>query len=421
MSRAHAVQHDGAKKETARSRTAAIAPIRVLHLVHRLGAHGRTGGMEYGVIKLVNRMRGGSVVAGVCSTRLSDAAIRGLLDPGVPFYECRGRDGNDPRLIPALWRVFRQFRPDIVHTHGWGTLIEGLVAARLAGVPRVIHGEHGTLQNRWYQRWTQRIAWGCADGVVSVSGRLAERLARDVGFELSRIRTIRNGVDLERFASTSRVVARRELGIPDDVVAIGTVGRLVPVKDHATLLTAFADTWRSQPNTRLFLAGDGPLKAALQQQARELGIDTAVRFLGHRSDVEHVLAALDVFVLSSVSEGMSNTILEAMATGLPVVATAVGGADELVVDGHTGLLVAPSQPRALAAALSTLAADGGRRNAMGISGRERVVAAFTVSRMVAEYEQLYSGMCDRARHDAAGAPQLLSHHVGPSSASGDLP
>ena len=388
--------------------------VRVLHLVHRLGADGRTGGMEYGVIKLVNGMCGGSIVAGVCSTRAGDPAIRSLLDPAVPYFECRGRAGNDLRLIPALWRVFRQFRPHIVHTHSWGTLIEGLVAARLARVPRVIHGEHGTLQLRGYQRLVQRVAWGRADRVLSVSSRLADRLAREVGFDRSRIHTIRNGVDTGRFDTAGRAAARRDLEIGEDVVAIGTVGRLVAVKDQATLLSAFAQTFQRQSNAQLCLAGDGPLKDALQQQARQLGIERQVRFLGHRPDVQRVLAALDIFVLSSTSEGMSNTILEAMASGLPVVATAVGGADELVLEGKTGLLVPAGQPGLLAEALVSLAADSERRASMGRSARERALTEFSVARMIADYEKLYLALTNARRDLAAESTELVT---APSAAS----
>ena len=365
--------------------------VRVMHVVHCLGSNGRTGGMEYGVIKLVNALDRARVVSGVCSTRLADPAISRLLDPAVSYRELDGRrGGNDPRLVWSMRRVFREFRPHIVHTHSWGTLIEGMLAAKLARVPVVVHGEHGTRQTKRRQVLVQRFVWKRVDQLLSVSSRLAESLVREVGIEPERIHTIRNGVDLSRFGRVARGDARRSLGLDDQSVVLGTVGRLVEVKDHSTLLRAFALVARECRRAVLLLAGEGPLGTALEAQARELDIADRVRFLGHRPDVERVLAALDVFVLSSLSEGMSNTILEAMASGVAVVATAVGGADELVVEGVTGLLVPRRDPEAMAAAMLSITTDDVVRRRMAIAGYERAQAEFALQRMVMEYENLYA-------------------------------
>jgi sugar transferase (PEP-CTERM/EpsH1 system associated) len=371
---------------------AATRPVRVMHVLHCLGTDGRTGGMEYGVIKLVNAADRTRVQSAVCSTRTADPALVKLLDPEVPYYECGARRGNDPWLVVSLCRLFRRFRPDIVHTHAWGTLLEGMLAAQLARVPVIVHGEHGTLQSKPYQLRIQRFAWGRADRVVSVSSRLAERLARDVGFDAQRIHTIRNGVNLERFGPALRPDGRRALGLAEDAIAIGIVGRLVDVKDHATLLRAFARVADRDSRTVLVIAGDGPLGTPLREQAAALGIAPRVRFLGHRDDVERVLAALDVFVLSSSSEGMSNTILEAMASGVAVVATHVGGADELVVDGETGLLVPAGDPDMLASALLRLAGDPRLRRDMAGAGMRRAHEEFGLPRMVAGYQALYDSL-----------------------------
>ena len=377
--------------------------------------------MEYGVIKLANRGDRSRVLTGVCSTREADSTIRNLLHPEVPYFQCRGREGNDPSVVAGLYRIFRQFRPDVVHTHSWGTLIEGMLAARFAGVPRLVHGEHGTLQTRPYQRWIQRFAWGRADRLLSVSTRLAERLARDVGFPRSRMLTIRNGVDLDRFATSDRAAARQALEVGRDVIAVGTVGRLVPVKDHPTLLAAFALTLTREPRAMLYLAGDGPLRASLVAQAAALGIGERVVFLGHRPDVERVLAALDIFVLSSVSEGMSNTILEAMASGLPVVATAVGGADELVVSGRTGLLVPPADAARFADALTSLAVDSARRAEMGAAARQRAVAEFSLQQMIANYERLYTALRDGTVAHAAPGVDLAAERAATTSRTVNRP
>ena len=242
------------------------------------------------------------------------------------------------------------------------------MAARLARVPHVVHGEHGTMEVRPRNLRMQRWLWPRTDGVLSVSSRLAERMAAQVGFDLARIRVIPNGVDTGRFTPASRDSARAAFGLTADDVVIGTAGRLVPVKDQATLIGSLAALRSKGLRFTCVIAGDGPLHEALTAQSAAAGLADSVRFLGARNDIERVLAACDIFVLSSVSEGMSNTILEAMATGLPVVATRVGGADELVEEGTSGLLVSPQAPQALAGALEIA---GDRPAAAHVDGRGR--------------------------------------------------
>ncbi len=362
---------------------ASAGPVRVMHVVYTL----RTGGMEMGVVKLVNGLDPARVRSSICSTTPA-GEIKALVDPSVPVFELTRRAGNDLRVIADLYRLFRRERPHVVHTHAWGTLLEGLVAARAAGVPIVVHGEHGTLQLKTHQRWLQRVAWSSADRVLSVSSRLAERMAAGTGFPLSRITTIRNGVHLDRFQPGDRMAARAALGVPGAAPVVGTVGRLVPVKDQATLVDAVAELRRQGRAVTLVIAGDGPERAALQ--ARALAKDVPLTLLGYRPDVEQVLTALDVFVLSSVSEGLSNTILEAMAAGRPVVATRVGGAEEMIDDGVTGVLVPPSDAQALAAGLTTVLASPDAGAAMGAAARRRVEAEFTLAGMMHRYDALYT-------------------------------
>ena len=357
-------------------------PVHVMHIVYTL----RTGGMEMGVVKLVNGLDTARVRSSICSTTPAGAEIKALVRPSVPIFELSRRAGTDLRFVRDLYRLFKRERPDVVHTHAWGTLIEGLVAARAAGVPIVVHGEHGTLQLRGYQRRLQRVAWSAADRVLSVSSKLAERMSAATGFAAARITTIRNGVQVARFQPVDRRAARRALGIPEGPT-VGTVGRLVAVKDQATLVDAVAELQRTGVAATLVIAGDGPERAALDGRARAAGVD--LRLLGYRADVEQVMGAMDVFVLSSVSEGLSNTILEAMAAARPVVATRVGGAEEMIEDGVTGVLVPPSNAGAMAAALGRVlgAPDGGA--AMGAAARRRVEAEFTLPGMMTRYEQLY--------------------------------
>jgi sugar transferase (PEP-CTERM/EpsH1 system associated) len=368
--------------------------VRVIHVVYAL----QSGGMELGVLKLVNAINPQRVRSSICSTRAA-GKLKQMTAPGVRVFELHGRKGNDPGLIWTLYRLFRRERPDIVHTHAWGTLVEGLVAARWARVPAVIHGEHGTMRLRWHQKLVQRRAWSNVDQVLSVSTRLAERMAAEVTFPLEKIRTIKNGVDLSRFGRMNRRDAREALGVPADGLTIGTVGRLVAVKDHFSLIEGVARLRQSGLTPLMLIAGDGPLKNDIAARAAALGIASQVKLLGHKSDVEVVLAALDAFVLSSLSEGLSNTILEAMASAVPVVATRVGGADELIDHGVNGLLVPPAAPAEIAAALALLLKDGTIRASMAAAGRERVETRFSLAEMVKQYEALYIEV-SRARRSA---------------------
>lgn len=356
--------------------------VRVVHVVYTF----RTGGMEMGVLKLVNGLDPAQVQSAICSTTPA-GEIASMVDPRVPVFELSRRPGHDLRVVVDLYRLFRRERPHIVHTHAWGTLLEGLVAARLAGVPVVIHGEHGTLQLRPHQRRLQRMAWSTVDRVLSVSSRLAERMSAETGFPLDRITTLRNGVNLDRFRSVDRRAARQALGLAAEERVVGTVGRLVPVKDQATLVDAVGELGRSGCTATLVIAGDGPERAALEARAAAQGV--TLRLLGYRPDVDVVLGALDVFALSSVSEGLSNTILEAMASGTPVVATRVGGSDEMVEDEVTGRLVAPSSSAALAHAMRPLLLDPDLRARMSEAGRRRVETDFTLAGMMTGYAKLY--------------------------------
>jgi len=359
-------------------------PVRVLHLVPVFDV----GGMEVGVTKLVNGANLDRVRADVCSFT-PVGRFRDRLAPHVRLFELERRSALDWRLVNQLRRLLVRERFDVVHTHHWGTLCEGWSAARLAGVPHIVHGEHGTMESRPRNLKVQRFVWGRVDRVLSVSERLADRMARDVNFPRERIQTIRNGLDLAQWGAGDRVKTRAALGAAPDDVLVLAVGRLVPVKNHALLISAFAQARKTGARCRLLIAGDGPLSKELETCVRSLGMGSDVTLLGERRDIPDLLAACDVFVLSSDSEGMSNTIIEAMAAGRPVVATNVGGNPELVVDGETGLLVDRGNGDAMAAALVALASDAGLRERTGAAGRERACREFGVSRMLQEYERLY--------------------------------
>lgn len=348
-------------------------PIQLVHLVRDL-CH---GGMENGVVNLVNhhdpqRVQGAIYVM----AQAEDAFVQRVRDPRRVVL-LNQRQGNNPSVVWRLARRLRQTQPDMVHTHGWGTLVEGVLAAKLARVPILVHGEHGTMETRPRNMWVQRLMWRFADQLLSVSENHRQALAQTFGVSPGRIRVIPNGVALDRFHIDTHT---------------HTQGQAATAEYHH-LITALAGLIREQMPVSGVLIGDGPLHSALQQQAQRLGIVDRMHFLGRRNDVPALLPLFDIFALCSRSEGMSNTILEAMATGLPVVATAVGGTPEMVRHGETGYLVPPQDPQRLEAALMQLLCDAGQRQRMGRHGRCRTETMFSLPAMVDAYEQLYEQLC----------------------------
>jgi glycosyltransferase involved in cell wall biosynthesis len=220
-------------------------------------------------------------------------------------------------------------------------------------------------------------------------------------------------VDLARFGQMSRAQARAALGLTHGELVIGTMGRLVPVKNHASLIEATRLMRDQGLKPTVIIAGEGPLRSDLEAQARAAGLVGAVRFLGHHPDPDVVMAALDVYVLPSNSEGLPNTVLEAMATGLPVVATRVGGMDELIQDGVTGFLVPPREPDPLARALGLLLRDEALRRTTGKAARIRTESEFTLSGMIRRYEALYtSGVQELARRNGQGGGRAAASGPG---------
>ena len=375
--------------------------VRVMHVLFSL----RLGGTEAAVVKLVNALDRTRVNSAVVGCKRGDG-LKDRLERDVAAFEFDRRDGNDPMIIARLASLFRRERPDIVHTHSWGTLCEGLIAARLAGIRHVVHGEHGTMDTRPRNVVIQRWAWRRMDSVLSVSSRLADRMADQIGFERRRIHVIRNGIDTARFRPALRNESRAALGLAGNECVIGTVGRLVPVKDQATFVEAIARLKERGVRVKALIAGEGPLRRELESQAAVRGVSDRLVMLGARTDVERVLAALDVFVLSSVSEGWSNTILEAMASGVPVVATHVGGADESVDDGRTGTLVPASNPGAMADAVAALLAAPDVRARFGAAGRLRAEREFSLDAMTSAYTDFYTDLvAGRPRGDERLAEQ----------------
>jgi glycosyltransferase involved in cell wall biosynthesis len=305
--------------------------------------------------------------------------------------------GRDGAALVTLYRLIRRGRFDLVHTHSSKAGILGRVAARLAGVPRLVHTPHGhvfggyagratTRVFVWLERWAARFTHRIV-GLTDQEAR--DHLALGIGRPAQFV-TIPSGIDLTPFEKPSEDAAaiKASLDLPRSACLIGTVGRLEPVKGHRYLLDAFAGLAPRFPDLHLALVGDGELLPELTGRARRSGFGDRVRFLGWRDDVPWLLGGFDLFVFPSLNEGMGRALVEAMAAGVPVVASRAGGIPEVLGGGEAGLLVEPASGHALAGGIEALLRDATVRDRLGRAGRERA-RCFTVDAMLGKIEALY--------------------------------
>jgi len=370
----------------------------IAHVLYRLD----TGGMERMLVTLINQTCQRYRHAVICLEGYG--ALRDQIDAeDVACLALDKRPGKDWLCYFKLWGVFRDLKPDLVHTYNIGA-IDAAPIARLAGVRSVVHAERGRDaadpcgENRKY-RFLRRWLLPFIDRYLAVSSDLHNWLIEKVGIPASRVVCIPNGIDITAFAKTAGNRGTRPLlgsFAPPGTILIGTVGRLDTVKDHAGLIAAFRCLCEALPQERerlrLVVVGDGSQRAALETQVIHENLSAQVWLVGNRTDVAELLAELDVFALSSIAEGMPGVVLEAMASGLPVVATDVGGVREVVVAGVTGTLIAASDPKALAEALADYVLDEGLRATHGTAGRKCVMTKFRLQTMLEAYIALYDGL-----------------------------
>lgn len=370
------------------------------------------GGLERVVVDLAREGRGlGQRVSVLCLDR------PGTLAPQVEALGARllcvdreaGRKGDAANRLRA---ALRELRPDVLHTHQIGVLYHAGPTARHAGVPLVVHTEHGNHLRRQGAGYLAGLRKAALWWLAARSAARFFCVSEDIAFALgsrrvvprAKLCVVPNGIDTSKFREPGDSAAlRRGLGIPTGVPLVGTVGRLSEVKRQDVLLRGFAQARTRFPDAHLLLVGDGPERGALGALASELGLGACVHFAGYRSDPEHCLQAMDVFALTSRSEGMPLGILEAWAAGRPVVASAVGGVPALVEHGRTGLLFPPGDVDALAAALCRLLGDRRFGRGLGEAGQEEVGTRYDLHRMAEDYQRHYLALLCRKGGPAACA------------------
>jgi sugar transferase (PEP-CTERM/EpsH1 system associated) len=377
--------------------------IRILHVIETLDV----GGAETVVANIVNNTSP-DFRADVCCL-MNSGPIAARIRPGVKILGLgKAKEGNDYRIPLRLSKILRNRKIDIVHSHDWGTLLETIAAATIAGTYAVhmAHGptSHYPLTDRWgpLKRYIRRKA-ECLSSIklrcaIAVSDVVRKELVEDIGIPSRKVVLIRNGIDLADAPLGNLESKRGRLSLAPDDVLLVTVGRLAEIKNYPLLLKAFASAVGRAPMLKLAIVGDGPQRSKLETYTARYGLSDRVYFLGERKDVRDWLALGHAFVLPSFYEGISIALLEAMAAGLPAVATRVGGNPEIVINGVNGYLVDSGSVEGLASALVDLAHAGTRRNLMGRAARERIEAEFDLKKVISRYEKIYLEVLGRVRN-----------------------
>ena len=385
---------------------AADRPIRVARVIARLNIGGPAQHVTLLTAGLDRARFVTTLITGVVGGREGDfteaARARGVEPVVIPELGRAIRPTRDLVALYKLVRLFRHLRPDIVHTHTAKAGALGRVAARMAGVPVTVHTFHGHVLEGYFspaatrtflaiERWLARGT----DRLVTVSPRLrAQLLAMGIG-RPDQVEVVPLGLDLGRFRlgrSASAPALRASLGLAPGTPLLGSVGRLVPIKDHPTLFRAVAQLGPDGEAAHLVVVGDGEDRPALARLAQALGVSARVHFLGWRADLETILNELDVVICSSRNEGTPVALIEAMAAGVAVLSTEVGGVADLVTHGETGWLVPPGDPSAMAEAIRHLLAEPSLRARLAAAGQAVALDRHDVTRLIARIERLYTGL-----------------------------
>jgi sugar transferase (PEP-CTERM/EpsH1 system associated) len=373
----------------------------IVHLIYRLDF----GGLENLMVERINRMPATRYRhAIVCLTDYTAFADK-ITKPGVTLHALHKQPGLSLGTHAALWRLLRQLRPTILHTYNLSA-IEYAPIAMLAGVPVRINGAHGRDaadpdgSNRKHNM-LRRLMLPFYDHCYANSADMLAWSRKVIGVPEHKSRLLANGIDADKFQPRAADQADPVTPFAPSDIVIGSVGRIQDVKDHASLVDAFILLREQMPERRsqlrLVIVGDGPLLSAIRAKVDAAGIAGQVWLPGARTDVADILRRIDVFAMSSIAEGTPGSALEAMASGLPVVGTRVGGIPEVIDDGVTGAVVPPSDPAAMAAALAHYVTAPALAAAHGQAGRERVRRLYDMGAMVNAYQSLYDTLCEHKK------------------------
>ena len=361
--------------------------IKLLHFIQGL----EIGGLEIMVVSLLERIDRSQYRPSICCYDSLGSLSQGLSEKGIGVHLLKRRPGIDYLYPFKLARYLRKSKIDILHLHNPTALFYGTLAGKIAGIPCIIYTEHGRdFSSSSKVKIANRILCRMVDKIVVVAECGKRYLVEHEGVNEKKIIKIYNGIDSKKFGTRQEVtLIRRELGITDDQSLIGIVARLDPIKNHTCLIRAMKIIATRLPEAVLLIIGDGALRSELESLTAKLQLQNHIKFLGARNNIAELLSVMDVFVLSSLSEGLSLTLIEACAAARPIVATDVGGNAEIVEHESNGLLVPSDQPEVMAKAILEILNDKGKSKLMGEMGKKKFEEEFTLDVMVKKYKDLY--------------------------------
>jgi len=388
-----------------------VENIKVLHIITRFDKGGSAQNTYLSLLGLRKKNYQLSLVSGLSlesemkyeEIKAKEKDIQILKSEGIEFTQCpfllrRINIIKDLKAFFNIWRIIKKYNPLIVHTHSSKAGLMGRLAAKLAGTPIIVHTPHGHVFFGYFGPFKtklfiifEKLASRITDKIVALTNREKKDHILFKIAEEDKFSVIYSGIELnilKESSSEEKQNLKKELGIPENSLIVGTAGRLVPVKGPEFLVKASKYIISKYPDTYFMFTGDGPLEQDLKRKALEMGISDNIIFLGWRDDLAKIISIYDIFVLPSLNEGMGRVLVEAMALGKSIVASNVGGIPDLVIHGKNGFLVPPKNPKELAKYIQVLLEDKDKREKMGLAGKE-IASNFTSERMVEKIANLY--------------------------------
>jgi len=369
--------------------------MKILHLIDTFGV----GGMENVLTNLINKMNMSNYHHFICCYNADDNLIQRLSRTDTDITILNKRKGNDLTIPFKIAKICNRKQIDIIHARGWTMYAEGLLASKISpSVKKFIYGFHGKTFEDVLKKKRRRIfmQWLLAkftDQIVTLTEEMRDDYASSFHINKKKITIINNGIDIQKFSKKiDKSKIRNKFGISPEEIVLGCVARLDPVKDLISLLKGYKIAQKCKPNISLIIVGNGPCMEQIKKYANKFKFKNKIVFTGMRNDIPKLLKLMDIYVQTSLYEGMSNTILEAMAAGLPVIATSVGGNNEIVINKKTGILIPPKNLEALSKAIICLYVDPEKRKEYGKHGHLRVKHSFSMEKMVTSYQDLYDNL-----------------------------
>lgn len=358
--------------------------------------------MENGLINLINHLNPSNYCHHIFCLKSTGIFEKRIKNNNCKIVELNKKDGNDFSIPIALMKHFKKDNIDIVHLRGWPTLIEGIIAAKLCAIKRIIYGFHGRLMEdtnglSLKRKIGEKFALKCVPFILTLNEQMGQQMYREFGLSKDKIHIIYNGVDTEKFFPNKRnKKIINEFNLYDEDFVLGFAGRLDAVKDLKTSIIAFSHFVKQNVNSKMIIIGDGPEREKLLNLVEKHKLGKHIFITGYRNDVPKLLNLIDVYIQTSLYEGFSNTILEAMSTGLPIIATNVGGNSTLIQNGINGYIIPKQEPEILNKKLKILKNDYELRNRMKSNNIKAVNERYSLRKMIDEYDRFYSKVAKKS-------------------------